>query len=125
MVDINCWKQKEVADKLGVKPSEAKAYRDQFLKEGLDWDKDGATIYWTDYALWMFKKHLTTPVVDKNEIEVFVIGPARNPRFVYGDLDGNRIAIECPQRLSKNIIKKKVTVSVSEENGEPYYKYNL
>jgi hypothetical protein len=124
MVDINCWKQKEVAEKLGVKPSEAKAYRDEFLKFGIDWDKDGATIYWTDHALWMFKKHLVTPVTNSEEIEVFIIESARNPRFVYGDLNGNRIAIECPQKFSSKIIKKKVKVSVREENGELYYSYN-
>ena len=124
MVDINCWKQKEVAEKLGVKPSEAKAYRDEFLKFGIDWDKNGATIYWTDHALWMFKKHLVTPVINNAEIEVFIIGPARNPRFVYGDLDGTRIAVQCPQKFSQRILKKRVKVSVREENGELYYSYN-
>ena len=124
MADIKDWKQKEVAEKLGVKPSEAKAYRDEFLKFGLDWDKDGATIYWTDHALWMFKKHLVTPATNNTEIEVFIIGPARNPRFVYGDLDGNRIAVECPQKFSQKILKKRVNVSVREENGEPHYSYN-
>jgi hypothetical protein len=124
MADIKDWKQKEVADKLGVKPSEAKAYRDEFLEFGIDWGKIGAAIYWTDHALWMFKKHLVAPVTNNSEIEVFIIGPARNPRFVYGDLDGNRIAIECPQKFSQKILKKKVNVSVREENGEPYYSYN-
>lgn len=124
MVDINCWKQKEVADKLGVKPSEVKAYRDEFLKFGIDWDKNGATIYWTDHALWMFKKHLSTPVTDNKEIEVFITGQARNPRFVYADLDGIRIAVQCPQKFSQRILKKKVKVSVTEENGEIYYNYN-
>jgi hypothetical protein len=125
MVDINCWKQKHVIEKLEVTPSEAKAYRDEFLEAGTHWDKIGATIYWTDPAMWMFKKHLSMPVSDKTEIEVFITGPARNPRFVYGNLDGNRIAVECPQKFSQKIIKKKVTVSVREENGEPYYSYNL
>jgi len=124
MEDINCWKQKEVVEKLGATPAEAKAYRDEFLEFGTHWNKVGATIYWSDHALWMFKKHLATPVTDTTEIEVLVTGLARNPRFVYGDLHGNRVAIECPQKLSERMLKKKIKVSVREENGEFYYKYN-
>jgi uncharacterized protein YneR len=125
MVDTNYWKQKDVAEKLGVKPSEAKAYRDKFLEAGTHWEKDGATIYWTDHAFWMFKKHLTTPVTDTKEIEVFITSLAPNPSFVFGDLDGNRISIKCSPRLSQRILRKKVKVSVREENGEIYYSYNL
>ena len=125
MVDINCWKQGDIVKKLEVTPAEAKSYRDEFLIQGTHWDKMGATIYWTDHALWMFKKHLSEPEVSTTEIEVFIAGPASNPRFVYGDLDGVRISIECPQKYSQKIIKKRVMVSVREENGEFYYSYNL
>ena len=125
MVDINCWKQGDIVEKLEVKPSEAKAFRDEFLIKGVHWDKTGATIYWTDHAMWMFKKYSATPVANKTEVEVFVTAPAKNPRFVYADLNGNKIAIECPQKYSQKIIRKTVTVSVREENGEFYYSYNL
>jgi hypothetical protein len=125
MVDINCWKQGDIVEKLDVKPAEAKAFRDEFLIKGVHWDKNKATIYWTDHAMWMFKKHLAEPVASKTEIEVFIVGPAQNPRFVYGDLDGTRIPIECSQKDSQRIVKKTVTVSVREENGEFYYSYNL
>jgi hypothetical protein len=125
MVDINCWKQGDIVEKLEVKPAEAKAFRDEFLIKGVHWDKTGATIYWTDHAMWMFKKHLATPASNKTEVEVFVTAPAKNPRFVYGDLGGNRIAIECLQKDAQKIIRKTVTVSVREENGEFYYSYNL
>lgn len=123
MVDINCWKQKEVAKKLGITPTEAKAYRDEFLTKGVDWDKTGTTIYWTDHALWMLKKHLATPVAKSEEIEVYVIEPARNPRFVYGDLNGIRIPIECPQKFSQRVVGKRIKISLREENGETYYNY--
>ena len=125
MVDINCWKQGDIVEKLEVKPAEAKAFRDELLIKGVHWDKNGATIYWTDHAMWMFKKYLAEPVASKTEIEVFIVGPAQNPRFVYGDLDGTRIPIECSQKDSQRIVKKTVTVSVREENGEFYYSYNL
>lgn len=124
MVDINGWKQKQVIEKLGVTPSEAKEYRDGFLELGTHWGKIGVTIYWTDHALWMFKKHLVAPAAEKNEVEVFILGPAMNPRFVYGNLDGTRVAVECPHKFSQKILKKKVTVLVTEQNGEPYYSYN-
>ena len=124
MADIKDWKQKEVAEKLGVTPTEAKAFRDEYLAKGVDWDKTGATIYWTDHALWMLKKHLATPVTETEGIEVYVIEAARNPRFVYGDLNGSRIPIECSQKLSSRIVKKKIKISLREENGETYYSYN-
>jgi len=70
------------------------------------------------------KKHLATPAVETEEIEVYVIEAARNPRFVYGDLNGSRIPIECSQKLSQRIVKKRIKVTLREENGETYYSYN-
>jgi hypothetical protein len=125
MVDTETyWKQKEVINKLGVTPSKAKAYRDEYLTEDTHWKMVDATIYWSDHALWMYKKHLTAPPqTETTEIEVPVIGLAANPRFVYGNLNGLRIAIHCPQALSQRLLKKTIKVSVSKENGENLYTY--
>lgn len=123
MADIKDWKQADIIKKLEVNSIDAKSFRDEFLIHGTHWSKSGATIYWTDHAFWMFKKHLTFPESVSSEIEVAVIGLANNPRFVYGDLNGSRIAIECRANESKKILKKTIKVVTREENGETYYSY--
>ena len=47
------------------------------------------------------------PAVESPEVlEVTVIGLAINPRYVYAGLDGNRIAVEVPAKLSQRLLKK-------------------
>jgi prenyltransferase beta subunit len=123
MVDIKDWKQGDIAKKLEINSADIKAFRDEFLLHGTHWAKSGATIYWTDHAFWMLKKHLATPKEESHDIEVMVISAANNPRFVYGDLNGNRIVIECRANQSQGILKKKIKVTVREKNGETYYSY--
>jgi hypothetical protein len=51
------------------------------------------------------------PAVETPEVlEVPVIGLAINPRYVYAGLDGNRIAVEVPAKLSPKLLKKTITV---------------
>ena len=56
-------------------------------------------------------------------LEVTVIGLAINPRFVYAGLDGNRIAVEVPARLSPRLLKKtiKVTKKLDSDTYELYH----
>lgn len=64
------------------------------------------------------------PSVEAPEVlEVTVIGLAINPRFVYAGLDGNRIAVEVPARLSPRLLKKtiKVTKKIDSDTYELYH----
>jgi hypothetical protein len=64
------------------------------------------------------------PAVDAPEVlEVAVIGLAINPRFVYAGLDGNRIAVEVPARMSQRLLNKtiKVTKKIDSDTYELYH----
>ena len=67
---------------------------------------------------------LEEPEYDDPEVlEVTVIGLAINPRYVYAGLDGNRIAVEVPARLSPRMLKKtiKVTKKLDSDTYELYH----
>jgi len=123
MADIKQWKQSEVSQKVGATPIETREYRDEYLTAGEHWKKEGTSIMWSDHAMWMFKKHIANPAPVSTEIEVHVIGRANNPRFIYGSLNGFRIAIECHPKMAMQLQGKTVKVSLREENGETYYTY--
>lgn len=61
---------------------------------------------------------LETPEI----LEVPVIGLANNPRFVYAGLDGNRIAVEVPSRLSSRLLRK--TIKVVKQLDSDTYAYH-
>jgi hypothetical protein len=44
-------------------------------------------------------------------LEVTVIGLAINPRYVYAGLDGNRIAVEVPARMSQRLLNKTIKIN--------------
>ena len=44
-------------------------------------------------------------------LEVAVIGLAINPRYVYAGLDGNRIAVEVPSRMSQRLLHKTIKIN--------------
>jgi len=44
-------------------------------------------------------------------LEVTVIGLAINPRYVYAGLDGNRIAVEVPTRMSQRLLHKTIKIN--------------
>ena len=123
MADIKQWKQSEVSQKVGATPAETREFRDNHLVNGEHWEKKGTTILWSDHAMWMFKKHLANPSTVSTEIEIFVTGRANNPKFVYGALNGFRVAIECHPKMASQLQGKTVKVSLREENGETYYTY--
>lgn len=56
-----------------------------------------------------------SPIVD----EVMVIGLANNPRFVYGKMDGGRIAIEVPMWMAPRLTGK--TIKVTKKLDSEYY----
>ena len=125
MVDTNARKQMDIAKEFSMNSANIKAFRDESLLHGVHWSKSGATIYWTDHAYWLLKKHLTKKPEPVNEFEVQVIGLANNPRFVYGDMNGTRIAISCNANMKKRILRKTITVTSREEGGETYYTHKL
>lgn len=40
-----------------------------------------------------------------------MIGLAINPRYVYAGLDGNRIAVEVPTRMSQRLLHKTIKIN--------------
>lgn len=62
--------------------------------------------------------------VDAPEVlEVAVIGLAINPRYVYAGLDGNRIAVEVPARMSQRLLKKTIKV-IKKIDSDTYELYH-
>ena len=58
----------------------------------------------------------------KNIHAVRVLKRARNYRFVYADLDGERIAVEVPRNSRKSLIGKTVNVArATNADGETTY----
>jgi hypothetical protein len=54
-------------------------------------------------------------------LTVRVLKRARNYRFVYASLDGERVSVLCPKKGRKNIVGKNVQVSRQIVAGEPQY----
>jgi hypothetical protein len=54
---------------------------------------------------------IPTPEPASEPLEVAVIGLAINPRYVYAGLDGNRIAIEVPIRMSQRLLHKTIKIN--------------
>ena len=56
-------------------------------------------------------------------MEVRVIEQAKNPRFVYADLDGSRIAVAVPQKIAAKLKGKTIRVLVTDGADETTYNY--
>ena len=54
---------------------------------------------------------ISAPEPAAEPLEVTVIGLAINPRYVYAGLDGNRIAIEVPNRMSQRLLHKTIKIN--------------
>jgi hypothetical protein len=67
------------------------------------------------------KKPVAPPTPET--ITVRVIAPAKNPRYVYGALNGTKITIEVPRKLSHKLVGKPVTVRVIPEPDTTRYVY--
>ena len=66
-------------------------------------------------------KAVPTPI--SRTLEVFVIQQAKNPRFVYADLAGNRIAVAVPQKIAAKLKGKKIRVLATDGADETSYTY--
>jgi len=56
-------------------------------------------------------------------IDLRIIKPCNNPRFVIGDLDGFKVFVQCHPKQSPRIIKKTVKVQVTRTGDETTYQY--
>lgn len=130
---MNQIKQSEFAESHKLTPGEVRELRNTHLKEGEDWVSGGPTnrtIFWTDEAARRIESILSgetsPPTEDFPEapefVEVRVNKIARNPKFVYGDLNGMRIAIFAGKHANR-IVGKKVKAAVSIIEGETRYIY--
>ena len=109
-------KQSDVAERFNLKPNEIKEFRDGNLVRDTDWWKEGTTIYWTEDAA-RFLELKRTP--ETTTMQVRVIKPCPNPRFVYADLNGEKITVQCGTRHSRKILGKTITVR-RDEDGTTY-----
>ena len=131
-------RQSEFAATYRLLPGEIKALREKHLTEGDDFWSEGRAIYWTEEAaakvgMYLIKPSNLTVMVNDTDFGSFVIPPetatvrvikaARNPRWVYAVLDGERINVACGKH-AKRIIGKEVSVQVSEHEGITIYTYN-
>lgn len=66
-------------------------------------------------------KAVPTPLT-KN-LSVRVIQVAKNPRFVYADLAGNRIAVAVPQKIAHRLAGKFINVIANDGADETTYTY--
>lgn len=63
------------------------------------------------------------PIPLTKTLEVRVIQLAKNPRFVYADLEGNRIAVAVPQKISARLQGKIIRVIATDNADETVYTY--
>ena len=123
MDTINKIRQSEFVEKYKIRQSQIATLRNDYLTEGTDWWSEGRAIYWTPEAAQKILGAINQAIVedplptdDEGQlISIRIIGLAKNPKFVYGDLNGNRISILAGKH-SKRIIGKKVIV----KTGDPY-----
>lgn len=120
-------RQSEFAATHKLLPGEVKALRDKHLVEGEDFWSEIRAIYWTEEAaekirgILLHSPFIELPPVKSASVRITKL--ARNPRWVYGALDGERINVACGKH-AKSIIGKTVTVQVSEHEGITIYTYN-
>ena len=65
----------------------------------------------------------TSGTLPPKALSVRVIQVAKNPSFVYADLDGNRIAVAVPQKISGKLAGKFINVIANDGADETTYTY--
>lgn len=120
-------RQSELMARLKMLPGEIVKFRDANLSRDLHWWKEGTTIYWTEEAAkWLEGKEESPQETTPQEGEfasMFIAKACPNPRFVIGDMNGNKVKVRCHPKFSKNIIRKTVKVRVIQEGDETIYQY--
>lgn len=135
--------QKEAMQRLGLLPNEVKSFRAEHLTENVDWWKDGVAVIWTEEAVEAAEAILRGGSEEKQDssalpdstaetrmegshgdaVAVRVLAICKNPRFVMAGLNGNKIHIECGQKMARRIVGK--TVRVLEQTIDGQTKYTL
>jgi len=123
-------RQSELMTRHKLKPGEIVAFRDSQLTRDVDWWKEGTVIYWTEDAAQKLENRETTKTVpvetpqpETETIELRIIKPCNNPRFVIGDLNGFKVYVQCHPKQSARIVKKTVKVQVTRNGEETTYQY--
>lgn len=126
-------KQANIANEYGLKASEVKDFRDNYLSIDADWWKEGTTIYWSDEAIDMLGEYLfvkeqneeLSKIENSPEIKVKIISLANNAKYVYGALDGNRINILCRRPINPSLVGKMVEITKEvNPDGTSIYEFN-
>jgi len=124
-------KQSEAAQILGIAPADMKAFRNANLKDG-EWWKDGVPIVWSREAFERIQQassNVQVPVErppfddlrKQTTLTVRAIKASRNTRFLYADLNGERISVKCHPRKRDALIGKTIRVSVETTEGQTTY----
>lgn len=82
-----------------------------------------------EYAKKTPKKRGRPPKMDKpvedgsDPIRARVLSLCANPSWVYASLDGFRIEIKCPAKLSKLLVGKEIDIELAPPDLGNYYEY--
>ena len=122
---MNTIRQSEFAELHQLIPTEIAELRRTHLQEGVDFWSEGRVILWTPEAADRIRQIIRKeePAAAPLTLEVRVIQVAKNPRFVYCDLDGNRIAVAVPQKIAAKLKGKFIKVIASDGADETIYTY--
>ena len=120
-------RQSEFAATHKLLPGEVKALREKHLVENDDFWSEIRAIYWTEEAAEKIRGILlNSPTIELppvKTVSVHIAKLARNPRWVYGTLNGERVNVACGKH-AKRIVGKEVSVQVSDHEGITIYTYN-
>ena len=119
-------RQSELMARHKMKPGEITAFRTANLSRDIHWWKEGTVIYWTEEAarfLELRGKETEQKPEASDLINIRIVKPCNNPRFVIGDLNGFKVYVVCPRTVSKNLIGKTVKVRVTKNGDETTYQY--
>ncbi len=121
-------KQSDFAKKHGIAPIDIKKFRESHLTPD-EWGKDGVIIMWSADAVSRIESGMGIPRQEPESVDgpiafqpdliaMRIVKAARNKRFVYGDMNGETVPVECG-KFSKRIIGK--TVQVRKEGDRYIY----
>ena len=128
-------KQSAILKYLGIQLPALKQWREENLVKGEDWWKEGVPIFWTPEAAERAIQHFTggkqeepepkqsaSVILESSELLTLnVIQLARNPRFVYANLNGKKVPVRCEKKRQRKLLKKPIQVEVKSEGGETTY----
>ena len=141
----NAIRQSEFAEKHNLTAVQVADLRRDHLTEGVDFWSEGRAIFWSEEAAARVESLAFSPSTgiptdpeippseetaepepitetpSDSELTVRVLKRARNYRFVYADLDGERIAVMVPRNSRKNLVGKNIKVTRGTDGGTTTY----